>query len=60
MSNTYPRSFSHICITVPNLDAAVKFQQDVMGFYMIMPPIIVKKQAETAIGIMCIDVFEND
>jgi len=30
MSN-YPRAFSHIGITVPNLEEAVKFYSDVMG-----------------------------
>ncbi len=56
----YPRAFSHIGITVPDLDAAVKFYQEVMGFYVIMPPTEVKKEAETAIGQMCIDVFGED
>ncbi|MGL4994390.1 MAG: lactoylglutathione lyase family protein [Bacteroidales bacterium] len=53
----YPKSFSHIGITVPNLDEAVKFYRDVMGWYVIMPPTIVKEENETAIGKMCIDVF---
>lgn len=55
--NTYPKSFSHIGITVPDIDKAVNFYSEVMGWYMIMKPSIVKKEKETAIGQMCIDVF---
>ncbi len=53
----YPKTFSHIGITVPDLDKAVKFYTEVMGFYVIMPPTEVKEENETAIGMMCIDVF---
>lgn len=58
--NNYPRSFSHIGITVPNIKKAVKFYAEVMGWYVIMPPSTVKKERETAIGQMCIDVFGED
>ncbi|SHK51013.1 lactoylglutathione lyase family protein [Reichenbachiella agariperforans] len=57
---TYPRTFSHIGITVPDLEAAVKFYTEVMGFYVIMEPTLIKKENETAIGVMCIDVFGDD
>ena len=53
----YPRAFSHIGITVPDLDKAVAFYTEVMGFYIIMPPTEVVEENETAIGQMCIDVF---
>jgi catechol 2,3-dioxygenase-like lactoylglutathione lyase family enzyme len=56
----YPRSFSHIGITVPDIKKAVKFYSDVMGWYIIMEPSKVKKENETAIGQMCIDVFGED
>jgi len=56
----FPRTFSHIGITVPDLDKAVKFYTEVMGFYVIMPPTEVKEENETAIGKMCIDVFGKD
>ncbi|MBI9067110.1 MAG: lactoylglutathione lyase family protein [Salinivirgaceae bacterium] len=56
----YPRSFSHIGITVPDIHKAVAFYKEVMGWYIIMPPSIVKKENDTAIGIMCIDVFGED
>ena len=55
--NTYPKTFSHIGISVPNLDEAVKFYVEVMGWYTIMKPTVVKEESETAIGQMCIDVF---
>ena len=45
----YPRSFSHIGITVPDIKIAVQFD-----------PSTVKKESETAIGQMCIDVFGED
>lgn len=54
---TYPKTFSHIGITVPNIEEAVKFYTEVMGFYVIMEPTVVKEENETAIGQMCIDVF---
>lgn len=54
---TYPRAFSHIGITVPDIDKAVKFYTDVMGWYLIMPPSTVTEEMDTAIGQMCIDVF---
>jgi len=56
----YPRSFSHIGITVPDLHAAVNFYEAVMGWYLIMPPSTIVKEPDTAIGQMCIDVFGND
>ncbi len=55
--NVYPKAFSHIGITVSNLEEAVKFYQDVMGWYVIMQPTEIKEENETAIGQMCIDVF---
>lgn len=58
--NNYPRSFSHIGISVPNIEKAVQFYQEVMGWYVIMPPSPVKKESDTAIGQMCIDVFGED
>jgi len=56
MSN-YPRAFSHIGITVPDLEKAVKFYKEVMGWYVMMEPTVVKEENDTAIGQMCIDVF---
>jgi lactoylglutathione lyase family protein len=53
----YPRSFSHIGITIPDIHKAVQFYEDVMGWYVIMAPSVVTKENETAIGQMCIDVF---
>ncbi len=53
----YPKAFSHIGITVPNLEEAVKFYKEVMGWYVIMEPTEIKEENKTAIGQMCIDVF---
>ena len=56
-NKNYPNSISHIGITVPNIKQAVKFYSEVMGWYVIMEPSIIKKENNTAIGQMCIDVF---
>ena len=52
----FPRTFSHIGLSVPDLQAAVKFYADVMGFYVLMPPSVVTED-DSAIGQMCTDVF---
>lgn len=52
----YPRGFSHIGITVPDLDRAVKFYTEAFGWYVIMPPTKVVED-DSAIGVMCQDVF---
>lgn len=51
-----PRTFSHIGLSVPDLEAAVKFYSEVMGFYVIMQPSEVTED-DSAIGQMCTDVF---
>ncbi|WP_217697843.1 lactoylglutathione lyase family protein [Shewanella sp. UCD-KL21] len=53
---TYPRTFSHIGISVPDLDAAVKFYTETLGWYLIMAPTEIKED-NSAIGEMCTDVF---
>ncbi|KIC29504.1 lactoylglutathione lyase family protein [Leisingera sp. ANG-M6] len=53
---TAPRSFSHIGLSVPDLDAAMKFYAEVMGFYVIMNPTEVVED-DSDIGRMCTDVF---
>ncbi|WP_392338245.1 lactoylglutathione lyase family protein [Loktanella salsilacus] len=55
MSQT-PRTFSHIGLSVPDLDAAVKFYADVLGFYVVMQPTEAFED-DSAIGVMCTDVF---
>lgn len=56
MTQPTPRTFSHIGLSVPDLDAAVAFYRDVMGFYVIMEPTQIEED-ETDIGVMCNDVF---
>ncbi len=50
------RAFSHVGITVPDLDKAVDFYTKCFGWYVIMKPTVVEDD-DTAIGIMCSDVF---
>ncbi|QCP62382.1 lactoylglutathione lyase family protein [Pantoea sp. SO10] len=56
MSTPYPRTFSHIGLSVTDLDAAVEFYTEVMGWYLIMPPTQIQED-DSAIGVMCSDVF---
>ncbi|TFD99568.1 lactoylglutathione lyase family protein [Jeotgalibacillus sp. R-1-5s-1] len=56
---TYPRNFSHIGLSVPDLEKAVSFYTEVLGWYTIMEPSPVYND-DTAIGQMCRDVFGND
>lgn len=51
-----PRTFSHIGLSVPDIDAAVKFYTEVFGFYTIMAPTEITED-DTPIGRMCTDVF---
>lgn len=53
---TYPRTFSRIDISVPDLDAAVKFYTEVLGWYLIMKPTEIIED-DSSIGVMCTDVF---
>ncbi|MFN3364867.1 MAG: lactoylglutathione lyase family protein [Exiguobacterium mexicanum] len=53
---TYPRTFSHIGLSVPSVTEAVKFYEDVMGWYTIMQPSDVVEDG-SPIGVMCTDVF---
>ena len=57
MNKPYPRAFSHIGISVPDLDKAISFYSDVMGWYLLMGPETINEENDTAIGKMCIDVF---
>lgn len=51
-----PRAFSHIGLSVPDIEAAVKFYTEVLGFYTIMEPSEITED-DSAIGQMCTDVF---
>ena len=52
----YPRTLSHIGISVTDLEKAVKFYTEVFGWYVIMPPTEIVSD-DSAIGVMCDDVF---
>nr|WP_251132416.1 MULTISPECIES: lactoylglutathione lyase family protein [unclassified Exiguobacterium] len=56
MTVTYPRTFSHIGLSVPSVTEAVKFYEDVMGWNTIMQPSEVVED-DSPIGVMCSDVF---
>jgi lactoylglutathione lyase family protein len=53
---SYPRTFSHIGLSVTDLDKAVEFYTNVFGWYVIMPPTLIVSD-DSAIGVMCDDVF---
>lgn len=48
---------SHIGLSVPNLEKAVEFYREVMGWYVIMEPTEIEEDPSTSIGVMCADVF---
>ena len=56
MSN-YPRIFSHIGISVPDVEKDVDFYSKVMGWYLIMKPTVITGETETPMSQMRIDVF---
>jgi len=49
-------SFSHIGITVPDLEKAVEFYSKAFGLYVLMEPTEIQHD-DSAIGKMCDDVF---
>ncbi len=53
----YPRRFSHIGISVQEIEKFVKWYHDILGWYIIMSPTLVQNESDSAIGIMCQDVF---
>ncbi|MGQ7845355.1 lactoylglutathione lyase family protein [Granulosicoccus sp. 3-233] len=59
MPTNYPRSFSHIGISVPDLDKAVEFYTQTLGWYLIMKPTEIVED-DSAIGEMCSDVFGSN
>lgn len=56
LNKPYPRSFSHIGLSVPNIKEAVEFYTEVLGWYVIMEPSEVVED-DSPIGQMCTDVF---
>ncbi len=59
MNNQYPRTFSHIGISVPDIEEATNFYTEVMGWYQIMKPTTITED-DSPIGQMCTDVFGKD
>ncbi len=55
-STQYPINFSHIGLSVPDIQKAVDFYSQVMGWYTIMQPSEVKED-DSAIGVMSTAVF---
>jgi lactoylglutathione lyase family protein len=53
---SFPKTFSHIGLSVSDLDRAVDFYASVLGWYVIMPPTEIEED-DSAIGVMCKDVF---
>ncbi len=56
MSNVYPRSFSHVGLSVPDIDKAVKFYTEVMGWYTIVAPTRIAED-DSPVGQMCTEIF---
>lgn len=56
MNPVYPRTFSHVGLSVPDVQAAINFYTQVLGWYVIMEPTTIVED-DSAIGVMCSDVF---
>lgn len=52
----YPRNFSHIGLSVPDLDKAINFYTTVMGWYVIMEKSTITED-DSPIGVMSSEVF---
>ncbi|MFC4560193.1 lactoylglutathione lyase family protein [Virgibacillus kekensis] len=57
--HTYPRTFSHIGLSVPKLEDAIKFYTEVFGWYTIVEPTEVKND-DSPVGQMCRDAFGDE
>lgn len=57
---TYPKKFSHIGFSVKNIEDVVAWYTDILGFYKLMDVTEVENEGDSAIGIMCQDVFGKD
>lgn len=57
MNKQYPRKFSHIGMSVKNIEEVVEWYSQVLGFYVLMPVTDVENEGDSAIGIMCQEVF---
>ncbi|KUP07959.1 glyoxalase [Bacillus coahuilensis p1.1.43] len=55
----YPRTFSHIGLSVPDIEKAITFYTEVLGWYVIMEPSEIEND-DSPIGEMCRDVLGND
>ena len=49
---TYPKTFSHIGLSITDLEKAVEFYTKVLGWYVIMPATEIVSD-DSAIGVMC-------
>ena len=56
----YPRAFSQIGLSVPNLEQAVEFYREVMGWYVVIQPSVMKEENSFAIGIELFEFANND
>lgn len=52
----YPRSFAHVGVTVPDIDAALEWYEEVLGFERVMGPMTIE-HGEEHIGKLCADVL---
>lgn len=58
-NKVYPRAFSHIGLSVSDVEKAVEFYTNVFGWYVIMKPTLINEDDEN-ISKMCDDVFGKE
>ena len=55
----YPRSFSHIGVSVANINKAVDFYTQVFGWYLLEKPTLVEPN-KTTLGKICVKLFGSN
>lgn len=58
MHLSHPRKLSHIGVSVPDIELALKFYSEILGWTVVKSPFYVEEN-NTPMGIMCTDVFGN-
>ena len=59
MERPYPRAFAHVGVTVPDIDGAMDWYEEILGLDRVMDPVRVEA-GEGHMGELCADVLDID